>query len=131
MTSVRTAWFLSEKTEVRFLPCLFFSFTTQTLGGKLQKRDVNQTASKMTSPSNLLKLVKISKVRAETFSINKTFTPKKELGEATKEWRTEEINYLYDTPVVHIVRLVSVGIVRAVRLDGHFSAPAPVSVLVR
>ena len=115
MTSVRTAWFLSEKTEVRFLPCLFFSFTTQTLGGKLQKRDVNQTASKMTSPSNLLKLVKISKVRAETFSINKTFTPKKELGEATKEWRTEEINYSYDTPVVHIGRLVSVGIVRAVR----------------
>ena len=73
----------------------------------------------------------IAFVYAETFSINKTFTPKKELGEATKEWRTEEINYLYDTPVVHIVRLVSVGIVRAVRLDGHFSAPAPVSVLVR
>ena len=70
-------------------------------------------------------------MHAETFSINKTFTPKKELGEATKEWRTEEINYLYDTPVDNIARLVSVGIVRAVRLDGHFSAPAPVSVLVR
>ena len=36
-------------------------------------------------------------------------------------------NELYDTPVVHIARLVSVGIVRAVRLDGHFSAPVPVS----
>ena len=36
-------------------------------------------------------------------------------------------NELYDTPVVHSARLVSVGIVLAVRLDGHFSAPVPVS----
>ena len=36
-------------------------------------------------------------------------------------------NELYDTPVVHIARLVSVGIVRAVQLNGHFSAPVPVS----